>query len=296
MRLKRVLLFIIFISFVGIEMDAQSFYGLRRDRPWQLSVGGGVSTYYGDMKEGRWMDDNLNISVGGMYKINNHLSLRSELTYFRLSGNDLDSKNETSIRQRYLHFRADNFELNFQALVYFFNNGISYYMRPTFNLYAFGGVGAFYSNPKSEIDGTWYALRPVKTEGNSYSPIHGNFNGGFGVTVKLSYNLSLMAEAGWRITTTDYIDDVSTTYIDQSNFADPIDKLLADRRPAFGQTAWEEGHIRGNPNENDGYMFAQVKLQIYLDKGKNRAKTQRGNYKNRTNYPGSYGGRKRNRR
>ncbi|MCX2745230.1 DUF6089 family protein [Mangrovivirga sp. M17] len=292
MQIKRVLLFILFISFIVIELDAQSFYGLRRDRPWQVTFGGGVSTYYGDLKEGRWIDDNINISVGGMYKINQHLSLRSELTYFRLSGDDRDSRNETSIRERYLSFRADNFELNVQAVVYFFNNGLSYYIRPPFNIYAFGGIGAFYSNPKAEIEGEWYALRPVETEGVSYSPIHANFNGGLGVTAKINYRMSLMAEAGWRITTTDYIDDVSTQYIDQSNFPTQTEKWLADMRPyRAGLEPWEAGHIRGNPSENDGYMFIQLKLQYYLGINRNKAKSQRGNYRNRTNYPGSFGGR-----
>ena len=58
----------------------------------------------------------------------------------------------------------------------------------------------------------------------------------------------------YRFTFTDYLDDVSTVYIDPNSFTDPIARELADRRPELGLEPASAGDKRGNPDKNDGYF------------------------------------------
>jgi hypothetical protein len=105
------------------------------------------------------------------------------------------------------------------------------FYNPDFKLYVFGGVSAYYSNPKARlvydgtnmvdpgdkqlgdfVDDTWYALRDLRTEGATYSA--------FGVAIPLGVGFYFTHnkewrfgwEISWRTTFSDYLDDVSTRY------------------------------------------------------------------------------------
>ena len=71
-------------------------------------------------------------------------------------------------------------------------------------------------------------------------------------------------EGTYRWTFTDYIDDVSTVYVDNSTFTDPVEQILADRRLELGLQAAEAGSIRGNPDKNDGYFTLNLVVQYYI--------------------------------
>ncbi len=74
----------------------------------------------------------------------------------------------------------------------------------------------------------------------------------------------MVLEGGFRQTFTDYIDDVSDTYIDNASFTDPIHAALADRRPEIDLPVRPAGSIRGNPDSNDNYLLYKIKLEFYL--------------------------------
>src|SRR5690606_4458195 len=79
---------------------------------------------------------------------------------------------------------------------------------------------------KGELDGQWYALQPLQTEGVSYSKINFSIPAGIGFyyTIDRKYRLGL--ELGWRTTFTDYIDDISDKYVVQT---DPLTAQLANK-------------------------------------------------------------------
>ena len=54
----------------------------------------------------------------------------------------------------------------------------------------------------------------------------------------------------WRITFTDYIDDVSKTYVDPSILSE-LGAELSDQ----SANTFPEGFQRGDPNQNDKYGF-----------------------------------------
>ena len=134
-------------------------------------------------------------------------------------------------------------------------------------------------NPKGEYNGVWYALQPLATEGQGsfstrkkYSRLQVSIPIGLGFKYGLSQRMSISFEYGLRKTFTDYIDDVSTTYVHEDyiragalgysqiavELADRADGDLGQEGSNPGRTA--PGAQRGDPKDNDSYMFAIIAL------------------------------------
>src|SRR5690606_10982072 len=143
-----------------------------------------------------------------------------------------------------------------------------------FNPYLFAGVGFTYINPEAKYEGVWYALRPLQTEGVAYKSISPVFPVGLGLKYALNKNIELMAECSYRFTTTDYLDDVSATYISSEEFFDPVAAALADRAPEVGGSRSEAGSMRGNQELNDGYLTLNIKLAFKIGEQKPLRKIQ----------------------
>jgi len=256
------------LLFLGIlftsEIWAQSFYNSRRDRDFIASIGTGTSSYYGDLNNpNNYMDIRPSLNLGLTYLLNPRFSIRSEITWYQLYGDDSEA-NDDGRRLRNLSFRSNNFEINAVGMFNFVEHGRRFYQRPKWAPYAFAGIGATYFNPKAELDGTWHALRPLETEGVRYSPIAIVIPFGLGVRYKLDPWWSVTLEGGYRLTFTDYLDDVSGTYIDNNSFSDPIAAALADRRPEIDRPLRPEGAIRGNPDNNDAYFLLNIKFEYFI--------------------------------
>jgi hypothetical protein len=244
-------------------VNAQSFYAARKERSLLLIAGTGTSTYLGELADdGDYFDAKPSLNVGLQYYLSNRFSLRSEVTWFTLKGDD--AANQDSRTARNLSFTSNNYEINFSGIISLLPQGRRFYQRPGFNLYAFGGVGVMYYNPKTEYQGQKYALRPLRTELVDYSSFGVVFPYGLGLRFKIHPLANISLEGGYRKTFTDYLDDVSTVHVAQSSFTDPIAQALTDRRPEIGLSLAEPGHIRGNPTNNDSYFLFNVKLEYYL--------------------------------
>ncbi len=202
------------------------------------------------------------------YKISPKIATKASLNYIRLSGDDVKSGNPAR-RGRNLNFKNDMFELlvNGEYYLYKVNDvGNTGRYSTDFNLYIYGGVGLFYSNPKGQnTSGEWVSLKPLETEGVSYSSFNLAIPVGIGFyyTIERKYRLGL--EIGWRTTFTDYIDDASTVYANGpdgiSNKTDPelLNEINAEGgEPYVVMGNYEAGDIRGNPDKNDAYMTATV--------------------------------------
>lgn len=263
MRFTCAILFV--IGLIPEIVYGQSFYAIRRERTIIGTLGTGVSSYFGELKESkRSLDSKLNITGGLQMYVTDRISLRADLTYFRLEGSDAKA-DDASLKRRNLSFVADNFELAVTGAVNLLPNGRRFHQRPIANLYGFGGVGVLYSNPKAELDGKKHALQPLQTEGVKYSRIQPVIPAGLGVRFMLSPFVNISVEAGYRFTFTDYLDDVSTVHPDKTTW-DPnsIRFKLSDRRPELGETAYEAGARRGNPDANDSYFILNAKLEYYI--------------------------------
>ncbi len=124
-------------------------------------------------------------------------------------------------------------------------------------------------------------IKPLSTEGEGFSGYPDrkpyklkqiNFPIGVGLKYKLSPDIKLSVECVSRILNTDYLDDVSTNYIDKELFAKYFtgSKLtdvvkLNDRKHEIDPSLTTfTGEQRGNPNKNDSYFTINFKPRIHL--------------------------------
>src|SRR5688572_15971236 len=253
------------IPFVGYS---QSFFALRRDRNFLVSVGTGTATYKGEMvNPGDFGRLRPNVAFGAEYYMNSRLSLRAELTYFQLRGSDKDADDDRW--ERNLSFKSGNVELAVMGAINLTPMGLRFYQRSAFNIHAFAGIGVLYFNPKAEYQGKTYALQPLQTEGKKYSRIQPVIPVGIGARIKLDPFFNILIEGGYRFTFTDYLDDVSIRrYPDGATLKSDLSRRLSDRRPEIGTQPDNPTQVgvRGNPKENDGYVILNVTLQYYLPK------------------------------
>lgn len=253
------------IPFVGYS---QSFFAMRRDRNFLVSVGTGTATYKGEMvNPGDFGRLRPNVAFGAEYYMNSRLSLRAELTYFQLRGSDKDADDDRW--ERNLSFKSGNVELSVMGAISLSPMGIRFYQRSALNFHAFAGIGVLYFNPKAELDGKTYALQPLQTEGKKYSRFQPVIPIGLGARIRLDPFFNILVEGGYRFTFTDYLDDVSIRrYPDGATLKSDLSRRLSDRRPEIGTQPDNPTQVgvRGNPKENDGYVILNVTLQYYLPK------------------------------
>jgi hypothetical protein len=172
-------------------------------------------------------------------RIGTRYTIRGSFAWGRLSGDDYTSqKPEGEAKFRYtrnLHFRNDIKELSVVAIVDLYENRGNYLRRVGITPYVFGGLAGFYHNPKAlgpigtDDEDKWVALRPLKTEGKSYSPIQLSIPAGVGVRARLSDDFDISLEIGYRYTFTDYLDDVSGNYADPASLSSDQARYFADR-------------------------------------------------------------------
>lgn len=256
--------FLILLATIPLSVDAQSFFSARRDRTLILTLGSGTSTYFGELKPPNITlvpDPSINLNVGLQYYFTNRIAVRTELDWFQLRGSD----NNTLNKARNLSFVSSNYEFNATGMVNVFPNGHRFYQRSNINFYGFAGIGLMYMNPKADYMGKRYALQPLRTEGVKYSRFQPVIPYGLGAKIKFGPFINIAIEAGWRLTFTDYLDDVSKVHPDKTDW-DPIRIALSDRRqegnPEF--TPAVAGAKRGNPDKNDSYFLLNMKIEYYL--------------------------------
>lgn len=239
----------------------------------QLTGGLGTSTYYGDLCENmECMIFRPQASLGVIYRNSDRLLLRSEFAYVRLAGSDARGEN----RSRNLSFRSNNYEISFSAVYDFIPYERKFRYRAPFTPYAHGGVGATIFSPQANLNGKWVNLRPLQTEGIKYAKVTPIISYGLGMRYKANPKLNISLELGYRWTFTDYLDDVSTVYTDNSSLSGDEAKSLADRTNEIDDELgyeiksieyngnWIEGHQRGNPKRKDGYFLFGFKAEYLL--------------------------------
>ncbi len=226
------------------------------------------------------------------------------LVFGRLEGADsvIDGKGgmEETRAARNQHFRSSLVEVFVAAEFYptvFFEqdpSDVTHKFRP----YAMVGVGAFRFNPKGQYvdpngNKTWVELKPLRTEGQGmanhpdrpeYNLTQINIPYGIGLKYFFSDKFNLSFEIVSRKTFTDYIDDVSTTYIADQDFYDyfgagsataDIARQMANKsafanggnyRPSYGP-----GNKRGTPTNNDAFYSTTLKFGIRFGGDGNRS-------------------------
>ncbi|MBR6179148.1 MAG: outer membrane beta-barrel protein [Bacteroidales bacterium] len=243
------------------------------------------------------------MQVGYRYRILEPLSARASFTYCRIYGDDSESANIYR-KARNLNFRSDLFQFGATIDYYFVKEkAISRFgafqsvsqWRQRISAYVFTGIGAVHFKPKGELDGSWYDLQPlctegqgsgvtlkvvdengntitIKTESKPYKLWAATVPIGLGVKYRLNPKMALSLEIANHYTTTDYIDDVSSDYYfnyEQEGVQPPSDLTpkFADRHfdvdnngeLVDASAPYKSGHMRrGNSGYNDAYLVTMI--------------------------------------
>ncbi len=260
--MKRLLLSLIILLSFSFA-NAQNFH---------LTLFAGASNYQGELQESRFTFDQAGAAfgIGGLYEISDKLYIRGNLTYGKIGATD--SKNGLNASRN----------LSFSSPVTDIHLGVEYDLL---NLYeraitpfVFTGISVFNFNP-SAIDtaGKKIFLQPLGTEGQGF------FNGrekygltqvaipfGGGLKFALSENIRVRFEIGLRKTVTDYLDDVSTTFADetlllQNSGQRAVDMAFRGDELKGTATAYPAANTaRGNPKSKDWYYFTGLGVSFRI--------------------------------
>ncbi|GLR16334.1 hypothetical protein GCM10007940_09490 [Portibacter lacus] len=251
-------------------MSAQTSY-------FEAGGGIGLSNYNGDMSS-----DNVGVILGTSrasavgfirYNLNPYLNFKLGLTYASLGADDATSQSE-GIKNRNLSFYTNLYEIALTGEINIFK------YEPLddgslFTLYAMGGIGGFYFNPIAELDGQKYELQKLGTEGQGlaeypdrdfYSLYQLAVPFGGGLKFKINESFNFNTELSWRLTFTDYIDDLSTTYPDYNVLLENRGEVAAQlSHRAMEETIGElNGRRRGNPDIRDYYFTLHIGISYNL--------------------------------
>jgi hypothetical protein len=262
---------LLFILLLPLSLTAQ--------RHHEMGIFAGTSSYYGDLQERLFPADGYRASGGLLYKYFVHpaVGFRFGATYASLYGADSTSKSP-SVKNRNLNFQTNLFEVS---------AGVEANLLPVdhdekkFTPYVFAGVALFYYNPYTTgSDDSKIYLRPLSTEGQGmrqypdrrvYSLVNVGAPLGAGMKVLIGKKVLLSTEIGFRYTATDYLDDVSQTYVNMDTLFKYKGKQSVDlsyRTDELG--IWDKNYpndqfVRGDKMKHDWYWFAGINVAIYFD-------------------------------
>lgn len=222
--------------------------------------------------------------VGMVFQLNNRMLLRTDMFFGTVNGSDANGGRN---RHRNLSFesKVTEFSMTFEYILFDLDE---YKVSP----YFFLGVGTFKFSPYTfDQNGKRVMLAELGTEGQGFYKDRKEYNlqklafplGG-GVQWALSPNKRIAFEVGFRKTNTDYLDDVSTTYVDANLLAQ--NKGGTAQRLAFrgdelnsGITYPLDGAKRGDPRDMDWYLFTGLSFRLSLQP---KSRQRSYNYKVRT--------------
>jgi hypothetical protein len=240
----------------------------------------GTSSYNGDLVQGWFPLKRLGPCVGINIKreLYNKFWLRAGLSYGRIYGDDKKNKDPELIA-RSLNFKSHIIEFSTAVEYNILNMNSDYGDYYEYTPYVFAGIGIFHFNPYTfDNAGNKIFLKPLRTEGQGlaqfpdrkeYSLYQLCLPIGIGFKWNLDEYMQLGYECGYRFTTTDYMDDVSATYVS-------LDELSSSVGPKSAEFSYREkdtpfakrlGDRRGFSKPNDVYFYNVLKFTIAIGTG-----------------------------
>lgn len=245
----------------------------------EFGVGFGAAHYFGDLNTTAQLNrPKLAATVFFRKNFNNYVSGRIGASYARLGYSDIYNTHNEYMRRRNLSFNSNVWELTLQGDFNFFR-----FMpgEPGYNFtpYVTLGAGIFSYDPFAYLAGEKIHLRELGTEGQGsslypdrkqYSSMGISFPVGVGIKYSFNERINIGFEILHRFTNTDYLDDVSKTYVDPSVFPTNPDgtpsvaRLLHDRSYEVGEPIGIPGRQRGNSKQKDQFVTAMFHITFNL--------------------------------
>lgn len=272
---------------------------------WEAGFNCGPSFFLGDLggNEGRGerfiKDVNVeftNIIKGAFIAVypKNYLGFRAvvQTGYLQSADEAINTRGRLELfrKERNLDFKSALSEayVAMEFHPWFWQNRNNEFFYGKFSPYVLAGIGICHFNPQGSVtnangEKTWYYLKPLHTEGQgmaeypdrkNYSLTQINVPLGGGLKYFLSERTNISLEVLHRKSFTDYIDDVSTSYIDPKLFdkyLSPADAVIARKihdktngSNTPGASRIRPGEQRGNPKQNDSYFSVLLKIGFRL--------------------------------
>jgi hypothetical protein len=245
----------------------------------EIGFSAGVSHYFGDLNT-RSRLNRAKPAIGLFFRkqFNNYVALRLSGHYTQVGYSDIYNTQNEYQRRRNLSFNSNIFEIALHGDFNFFKftPGDPYHR---FTPYVTLGVGVFSYDPYAFYRGQKVSLRELGTEGQGnpaypdrkpYSSMGICLPFGVGMKYALNDRMNLGFEIAHRFTNTDYLDDVSKTFVGQDKFPPGPDgqpslaQRLQDRSYETGEIIGIEGRQRGLPNQKDQYVIAEITFSFNL--------------------------------
>lgn len=230
---------------------------------WEAGVFAGNALYWGDLVTTTigFSLSNARPAVGirARYHFTDYLQVNLLANYMVIAGTD---NKQTVLGKQ----RGTGYERGLSFRTYIFDIGstiemdlMKYRTVKSFVPSIFAGFNVYNFTPTAQVDGKWYKLRPVGTEGQTLAGGPGPYKKwsfgipvGFSIKRHFGQNNIVGLSYTYNKLFTDYLDDVSTgTYPDAEE--------LKSRNPGLGQTAVE----LSNPNEQEGRRSASADYDGY---------------------------------
>ena len=280
---------LVLLTTAGNRLPAQ-FNAAHKNFHFEAGVGAGVMNGFTDLggREGKgapFLKDFNTVNsqpAAGIYGATHFRDLfgmELQLTAGSLKAYDsiLRKKNSTGRKERNLSFQSSILEAGLKLQFYFVSCFVQMENLPRWSPYLLIGAGYFHFNPRAILDGKWMNLQPLHTEGQgfpeypnrkNYSRWQTNWLCGSGLKFEINRFLTARFEIAYRLLHTDYLDDVSTNYIEPKLFrrhltadlASPAYRLSDRRGEIDPMHEPSEGDKRGDPSHNDSYFTVDLKL------------------------------------
>lgn len=269
--MRHLLIILILALLTSTGIYGQTFY---TGTEYGASVGG--SQYFGDLND-RYGFQTVKPAVGIFTRIhvNPFIATRIEVSATQISYDDKLSSNVFN-KKRNLNFSNNIIEGAIMSEFNFFRF-MTGEQNSRWTPYLVGGIGFLYHNPTTKLNGRTFNLIELGTEGqlagygergytnfSFFAPV------GAGFKYWLRPGLNFGFEIANRIAFTDYLDDVSTTYVGADKFINTpgfenTAYQLQDRSAELGGEALgRAGKQRGNSSSTDHYLMFCFKLSFQL--------------------------------
>ncbi|MEN9525580.1 MAG: hypothetical protein RLZZ256_964 [Bacteroidota bacterium] len=245
----------------------------------EFGFGVGAGHYFGDLNTRA----NLNrpkVAATAFFRKNlsNYIAARVGVSFAQLGYSDIYNDHNKYMNSRNLSFNSRVWELTVQGDFNFFR-----FMpgEPEFSFtpYITFGAGIFSYDPYAYLLDEKIFLRPLGTEGQGSALYPDRKTYGttalcipFGGGIKYSLNdrINIGLEVLHRFTNTDYLDDVSKTYVDPAVFplnpdgSQSVGYLMSDRSYELGPRVGIPGRQRGNSRQKDQFVTAMLHVSFNL--------------------------------
>jgi hypothetical protein len=248
----------------------------------EFGLGIGAAHYFGDLNtRGKINRPKPAAHLFFRKNFGNYIALRVGASFAQVGYSDVYNTKNEYMQRRNLSFNSNIWELSLQGDFNFYR-----FMpgEPDFSFtpYITLGAGIFNYDPYAYLNDEKHFLRPLGTEGQGdanypdraqYSSMAMSIPFGVGVKYSINERINIGFEVVHRFTNTDYLDDVSKTYVDPSIFPPNPDGtnspafLLQDRSYETGPLIGGKDVQRGNSRQKDQFataiFYVSFNLQSY---------------------------------